>query len=122
MHDTILALAQSITGAADTEASLLALLCTASEQAWTDRLKDGLTPSACETAFVCACAFSSAAGLLSSRGSSGAFSSFTALGVSVGGIAPAETAAAVSALYQQAEHLMAAYVDPDDFAFRGVKA
>ena len=43
MSKTILELAQDISGAGEAEQELLELLCGAAEQAWTKRLRDGLT-------------------------------------------------------------------------------
>ena len=118
MHETILALAQTISGARDTEASLLELLCTAQEQAWSERLR-GITAEECAEAFCCACAFSAVAGLLAGRGGDGA-SSFRAGDVSVRRASGTETRTASESLCAQAERLMAPYTAEDAFSFRGV--
>ena len=119
MHESILTLAASLTGASADEAALLGALCTAEEQGWTARLPEGTTADSCGDAYLCACALCAAAGLLTARQGSGAASSFTAGSVSVSGCeAGAEAAAALRA---QAERLMAAYARADDFAVRGVR-
>lgn len=120
MHETILSLALNLTGAAETEQSLLELLCTAAEQEWEERLREGVTPTDCGDAYLCAAAFTAAADLLTSRGTRDAFSSFTAGAVSVSGKSAAETVAAATALRNLAARLMAPYTVEDAFCFRGV--
>ena len=120
MHETILTLAQNISGAQDTEASLLELLCTAQEQAWNERLRSGITPEDCKDAFCCACAFSAVAGLLSGRAGEGTIS-FKAGDVSVQKASGVQIRAAVESFRAQAERLMAPYAQEDFFCFRGVQ-
>ena len=67
MSKTILELAQAISGAGEAEQELLELLCGAAEQAWTKRLRDGLTEEDCGAAFRCAAAFTAAADLAAVR-------------------------------------------------------
>lgn len=120
MYETILALAQTISGARDTEASLLELLCAAQEQAWSERLQDGITAESCAEAFTCACAFSAVASLLSGRGGEGS-ASFRAGEVSVQAASGTDIRAAAESLCAQAERLMAPYTAEDGFSFRGVR-
>jgi hypothetical protein len=122
MHEKIVSLAKTISGAEDAEESLLELLCTSAEQAWEKRLREGITVSDCEEPFACAAALCAVAGLLTGRAARDSFSSFQAGSVSVSGKAAAETAAASAALRKQAEDLMAPYAPAGDFSFRGVRA
>lgn len=122
MNETILTLAVSLSAAGETERSLLELLCSAAEQEWSARLRDGMTAERCREAYVCACAFTAAAGLLEARCSGSPAVSFTAGDVSVRGAAAGETAAAVRGLRRQAERLMEPYAREDSFVFRGVRA
>lgn len=121
MHEKILTLAQSITGAKDSETLLLDQLCTAAADNWEGRLRPGVMPSDCEEAFTCAAAFTAAAGLLTGRGSGETVSSFSAGSVSVRSRAAAETDTTAGALREQAERLMAPYVEDARFSFRGVR-
>ena len=122
MHETILTLAQTVSGARDTEASLLELLCTAQEQAWSERLREGITTEDCRDAYCCACAFSAVAGLLTGRSAGDGVASFQAGEISVRKSSAKETASAMKSLQEQAERLMAPYVAEDTFCFRGVWA
>ncbi|MCI2057954.1 MAG: hypothetical protein LKJ80_01975 [Oscillibacter sp.] len=122
IHEKTLSLAKSISGALAAEEELLEALCTADERAWAERLTADADPAAAEGALVCAAAFSAAADLLSARGSSDGFSSFTAGSVSVTAAAKSELAASARALRASAERLMAPFASADDFAFRGVRA
>lgn len=118
MHETILALARALCAPEESEAALLELLCTAAEQSWSGRLREGLAPEGCNGAYPCACALSAAAELTAARGAAGGFSAFRAGEVSVTG-AGGESAAA---LHGAAARLMAPYVTEEGFAFVGVRA
>ncbi|MEA4941379.1 hypothetical protein SDC9_175788 [bioreactor metagenome] len=115
MQEEILMLAKTLSGAGEDEAEALALLCAASEKAWTQRLQDGMTAEKCREAFLCAAALNAAAGLIAGRG--GAVR-FTAGDVSVTETEGGQTA---GALREEAERLMAPYVTAADFCFRGVR-
>jgi len=121
LHDTILTLVRTLTGASDGEAALLELLCTAAEQAWTDRLRQGVTPEGCGGAYPCACAFTAAAGLLTGRAGRDAGAAFRAGDLSVTADAAGASDAA-RALLEQAERLMAPFAAADGFLFCGVRA
>ena len=121
MHERILALAQTMSGARDTEASLLELLCTVQEQNWSERLRGDLSPEDCRDAFCCACAFSAVAGLLAGRGCGENVESFKAGDVSLKKSSETEARTAADNLLCQAERLMAPYVTQDWFCFRGVR-
>lgn len=116
MHERILSLAAAITGG---DTALLEPLCAAAETAWRARLRPGVAPSDCESALICAAAFS-AAGASSARDGGSGVTSFTAGDVSVrcreGG-----ASSGAAELLAQAERLMAPYAVSDDFAFRGVR-
>lgn len=116
MLETILELARTVSGAGKEEAALLEALCRAAEAAWTGRLREGVTPADCGSAFPCAAAFSAAADLAAGRGA-GAVAAFTAGDVSVESRGSDGTAA----LRQAAERLMAPYATAADLSFRRVR-
>lgn len=113
MHEKILELAQTVSGAGEAEQALLAALCRAAELAWTARLRAGVTAEDCGGAFACAAAFTAAADL--AAGSCGGVESFTAGEVSV------KTRDAAAELRRTAERLMAPYAEAEDFSFKGVR-
>ena len=119
VHEQVLSLSQTITGAADTEKPLLESLCSAAEQKWLARLREDVKMSGCTDSLVCAAAFSAAAGLLSARRGGETVSSFTAGNVAINLTDAAEKAS--RALRNQAERLMAPYTCAGEFAFRGVR-
>jgi hypothetical protein len=118
IHEQVMKLAQAMAGEAAEDT--LEALCHGAEALWEQRLKQGVTAADCGWAFVCAAALSAAAALSGGRGAAGV-SSFTAGDVTVRSAGGADTAAAAAAMADQAERLMAPYVDRDDFAFCGVK-
>ncbi len=121
MHESVLARARLMPAAGTAEEKALEALCAAAEEEWSRRLRPGITPDQCGSAFLCAAAFSAAAGLALVRDSGGGHVSFRAGDVSVTqGTGSADGAA--RALREQAERLMAPFVKPDDFVFRGVRA
>lgn len=120
VHEMVVKLAETVTGASAEENSLLEPLCAASEEMWEKRLRKGLAPADCGSAFACAAAFSAAASLAAGNGGGGT-ASFTAGDVSVKSAAASDAAAFAAAMYEQAERLMAPYVEQDNFAFYGVK-
>jgi len=119
LHESILELAGQIVSASEAEAGLLEALCLAAEESWTLRLRPGLTPEQCGGAFLCAAAFTAAAGLAATRDSGGV--SFKAGDVSVTE-ASGGGGSSARALREQAEQMMAPYTAADDFAFRGVRS
>lgn len=121
MHEEILALARTLSGASQAENSLLGLLCTAAEAEWTTRLRCGVTVGDCGAALQCAAAFTAVAGLVSGRGGDESVAGFTAGNVSVSEKSAGETTALAQNLRGQAEKLMAPYVAEDKFAFCGVR-
>lgn len=120
MLETILALARTVSGAGEAETVLLEALCQAAETEWTGRLRQGVTPEDCGSAFPCAAAFTAAANLAAGRGGN-AVASFQAGDVSVEGRGGADCAALAEALRQTAERLMAPFAQEADFAFRRVR-
>lgn len=112
-------LARTVTGAqADEE--LLNVLCSLAAERWRLRLRPEVTAEECSDAFCCAAAYTAAADLAVSRGGDG-LESFTAGEVSVRLGTAAERGEAGLALRQAAERLMAPYVEPGDFSFKGVR-
>lgn len=120
MSEEILTLARTVSGAGEAEETLLDSLCRAARRRWEARLKPGLTPEDCGTAFSCAAAFSAAADLAASR-AAGAVGAFTAGDISVKSRGAAETAALVQELRRAAEGLMAPYAGEESFCFQGVR-
>lgn len=120
MFESIVELARRMSSATEAEERSLEALCAASAESWSLRLRPGVTPEQCGSAYLCAAAFSAAAGLLLLRDGIGGGLNFTAGDVSVSHPAGA-AARTVQALREQAERLMAPYAAPDDFAFRGVR-
>ena len=114
MHEEILTLAETLSGASEDETQTLALFCTAAEALWRRRLRGGVTPEECREAFLCAAALEAAA-MAQSRG--GAVR-FTAGDVSVTETDGGQTAAA---LRREAERLMEPYAAGDGFAVLGVR-
>ena len=78
-----------------------------------------MTAEDCGPAFVCAAAYTAAAGLTAGRG--GGVVSFTAGDLSVKGPGGGERLASAQALRQAAEELMAPYVLPGDICLKGVQ-
>lgn len=120
MHETILELARTVSGASETETALLEALCQAAEMAWTGRLREGVAAEDCGTAFPCAAAFTAAADLAAGR-SGDTVAAFKAGDVSVESRGGADSAALAETLRQTAERLMAPYAWPADFSFRRVR-
>ena len=121
MSKTILELAQAISGAGEAEQELLELLCGAAEQAWTKRLRAGLTEEDCGAAFRCAAAFTAAADLAAGRCGGSHVASFTAGEISVKAQDAGESTRTAAELRQAAERLMAPYTDAGDICLRGVR-
>jgi hypothetical protein len=121
LTEQILNLAKTISGAADTEESLLELLCAAAAREWEERLREGLTAEDCGEAFLCAAALSAVAALAASRAGGERVSSFKAGEVSVSENSAAEAGVAAGALRAQAESLMVPFIRDDRFCVRGVK-
>ncbi len=115
MHEEILTLAETLSGASEDETQTLALFCTAAEALWRRRLRGSVTPEECREAFLCAAALEAAAAMAQSR--SGAVR-FTAGDVSVTETDGGQTAAA---LRREAERLMEPYAAGDGFAVLGVR-
>lgn len=121
MHETILTLAQAVTGAGSGESALLDALCSAAGADWLARLRPGLTAGDCGDAFTCAAAFTAAADLLSGRAGTESAASFTAGDFSVRAVSAAEQAAAADTLRASAARLMAPYAEDGAFSIRGVR-
>lgn len=121
MHEEIVKLAQTVSGAGEAEGELLGLLCDAAEQAWTRQLRPEVTAESCGAAFVCAAAFTAAADLASARSGGGSVASFTAGEVSIQSRAAGEAAAQGAELRATARQLMLPYIREDTVLLMGVK-
>ncbi len=101
------------------EQTLLAELCRTAEASLTARLRPGVTAEDCAAAFISAAAWTALAGFTAGREGGVYPTSFRAGDVSVtcGGTG----AAASRSLLEQAERVMAPWVEDGDFAFQGVR-
>ena len=117
--DEIYTLAAGFSAAGAPDEAALRALCGAAEVELTNRLRRDVTAEDCGDAFCCAAAYTAAADLAASRGGDG-LESFTAGAVSVRLGTAAERGEAGLALRRAAERLMAPYVEPGDFSFKGV--
>lgn len=121
MHEEIVKLAQTVSGAGEGEAELLDLLCGAAEQAWTRQLRPEVTAKDCGGALMCAAAFTAAADLAAARSGGGSVTSFTAGEVSIQTRAAAESAAQGEELREAARRLMLPYIREDAVVLMGVR-
>lgn len=117
MQEKIWELALNVSSVSDEDEPLLKSLCQSAEEAWTARLRDGISPADCKGAFPCAVAFTAAAHLAAAR-SNGTVASFSAGSVSVQGRSCAEQCALRDGLRQTAEQLMAPFVSPSAACLR----
>lgn len=111
-----LALAAAGEGADET---LLAPLCTAAEQAWLARLREGVAPEDCGQALPCAAAFTAAAGLAAGGGNAASFSAGD-ISVSLG--SGQDRARQAESLRQAAKRLMEPFVRAEGLWAQGVEA
>ena len=86
------------------------------------RLRQGVTPEACGSAFACAGACLACAALYETDTAGSGGVSFRAGDVSVTASAGGESTASTKALRELAERMMAPYLDDGGFCFRGVRA
>ena len=102
------------------EQALLAELCRTAEAALTGRLRAGVTADDCASAFIPAAAWMALAGFTTGREAAAPPASFRAGDVSVtcSGVGGA---AASRGLLEQAERVMAPWLEDGGFAFRGVR-
>ena len=104
--------------------ALLQRLCRISAAQWQARLKAGVTPEDCREVFICAAAWSAAAGYATQQSAaSWNIESFTVGDVSVKTASGEKTAqqTPVQRLTQQAQLLMRPFCRAEDFAFVGVR-
>ena len=120
LQETILTLTRAISGTGEDGEPLLEPLCRAAETYWRGRLRQGVTAEDCGEAFPCAAAFTAAADLAAGRAGGWDVSGFTAGSVSVQTCGAAEERRRAEELRRTAQHLMASFTEPDDFAFRRV--
>lgn len=116
------AAAQAAPSGADEE--LLQRLCRISAAQWQAQLKAGVTPEDCREVFICAAAWSAAAGYFTQQSAaSWNIESFTVGDVSVKTASGEKTAqqTPVQRLTQQAQLLMHPFCRAEDFAFVGVR-
>lgn len=100
------------------EPNNLGIYCEAAEQALTARLKPGITPADCETTFIAAAALMAVGMYVSMLWMTEGVKSYSAGSVSV---TMNEVIGADNELRQQAEIMMAPYINDEKFAFRSVK-
>lgn len=116
------AAAQAAPSGADEE--LLQRLCRISAAQWQARLKAGVTPEDCREVFICAAAWSAAAGYFTQQSAaSWNIESFTVGDVSVKttGLENTSQMSAPQKLEWQARMLMRPFCRPEGFAFVGVR-
>ena len=118
----MLALAQTLTGASESEQALLKMICSAQELILERALRGGVTKEACGEAFVCAGAFLAAAAMESARACGEEISSLRAGEMSVTLRPESESGARAERLRKQAWALMRPYTTDGGFCFRGVEA
>lgn len=112
----MLTLAKTFSDADKEDEKCLSLLCAAAMRKWEERLCKGISKEDCREPFLCAAALTAASGLLA--GKSGGAVSFTAGTVS---IREADSKIAAKEMREEAERLMAPYVNAEDFCFLGVQ-
>lgn len=100
--------------------TLLTRLCEEAFIQWGNRLKSGLTAEDCPAAMIPACAWTALAGFVGGQAGSGSWTSFRAGEVSVSGGGQGGQTASL-ALREQAERIMAPYVEDEGFVFQGVR-
>jgi len=112
MEERIRQLAMALGDVAEEEEETLKLLCAQAAEELTARLKAGVTPEECGSAFVVAAAWMALDGLETGRGQ-GNIEQFSAgdLTIRTGGGGD---------LRRQALRLMGSYLEDDEFAFQGV--
>ncbi len=101
------------------EQGLLAELCRTAEASLTTRLRPGVTAEDCASALIPAAAWTALAGFAAGREGGASATSFRAGDVSVtcGGTG----SAASRSLLEQAERVMAPWLEDGGFAFQGVR-
>ena len=103
------------------EQEVLSLLCEAAGSLWQERLRDGIDPEDCRSAFLTACAWTALGGMTAAmEQNSPAPLSFTAGDLSVHRGKASDPNACARSLQAQAQELMAPYVKDQGFAFLGV--
>ena len=102
--------------------ALLIFVMPPSYQELERRLRQGVTPEACGSAFACAGACLACAALYETDTAGSGGVSFRAGDVSVTASAGGESTASTKALRELAERMMAPYLDDGGFCFRGVRA
>ena len=119
MEEKILSLAMALSGAGEAREETLKLLCAQAAEELSGRLREGLSPEECGSAFPVAAAWLALA-LLRSGESAEGVESFSAGDLTIrraGGGTALEDAAG---LRRQAEEVMGPYLRDRTFSFRGV--
>lgn len=114
-------MAKTITGAEETELTLLEMLCEAARQRLAAQLLAGVAPEDCGTAFPCAAALLAAADFWTCRSGTDAVTSFTAGDLSIQGKDSEKTNAVAKSMRETARTIMAPYTMDEAFCFRGVQ-
>ena len=118
MRERILELALAAAGGGEAERTLLEPLCAAAEDYWRGRLREDTAAENCGEAFLCASAFTAAAGLAAGGGG---VASFSAGDISVKLQDGGDRAEYAESLLRAAERLMEPYVRTADLWAQGVE-
>ena len=118
MTEEILALALQLGGREEDE-EILRTLCQAAEAELAGRLRTGVSAEDCGEAFPLAAAYWALAGL-SAAGQQGTVESFTAGDVTIRQGSGSTAAGQTAALREQAERLLAPWLQDDGFCFQKV--
>ena len=116
MSEQIFSIACALSKADESEKSMLRMICTAQEESLVRALKEGVAKEDCESAFICAAAF------LSAAAGGEEFSSLRAGDLTVTKRSSDEGSKRLSLLREQAWALMRPYTTDGGFCFRGVEA
>lgn len=122
MSGQIVSIACALSKADESEKALLEIICRAQEERLARTLKEGVAREDCESAFICAAAFLSAAALENARAGGEEVSSLRAGDLTVTKRSAGEGSRRLNALREQAWALMRPYTTDGGFCFRGVEA
>ncbi len=120
MKEDIFITAKTICAPAESELSVLRLLCESGERELEGRLRRGVSKEDCAAAFTCAAAWLAAASLENIRCAGEELSSLRAGDMSVTAATAGERYERAQLLRRQAKRLMEPYSE-DDFCFCGVQ-
>ena len=121
MSEQIFSIACALSKADESEKSMLRMICTAQEESLVRALKEGVAKEDCESAFICAAAFLSAAAIENARAGGEEVSSLRAGDLTVTKRSAGESGRRLEALCAQARMLMRPYTKDGSFCFFGVQ-